>query len=208
MSYPPPVYLDAEGAASAAFRPADTPPDLRIGVKSRIGYLATGESTQGRFGLQRWDLAPIPNTPGAHFHRTMAESFFVLEGSVALYDGTRWIDAVPGCDRVRLSPSDEDMEGSFDSDVLVGDGRANNMLGQPGEDRFYGGGGEDVIDARDGVRDLSIQCGRGRAPKSGRRIVGRATGRSLSDAFDPAPALCAVAKHGHPVDGLGNATRD
>ena len=42
------------------------------------------------------------------------------------------------------------MEGSFDWDILVGDGRPNAMLGQPGADRFYGGGGEDVIDARDG----------------------------------------------------------
>ena len=45
------------------------------------------------------------------------------------------------------------MEGSFDNDVLIGDGRANSMLGQPGDDRFYGNGGEDMIDARDGVRD-------------------------------------------------------
>ncbi|MGE5282785.1 MAG: calcium-binding protein [Chloroflexota bacterium] len=105
-----------------------------------------------------------------------------------------WIDAVPGCHRVHLSPTDEDMEGSFGRDVLVGDGRANNMLGQPGEDSFYGGGGEDVIDARDGTRDKSIRCGRGRA-----------TGRALTDAFDPATSHCAITKHGRPVDGLGNA---
>ena len=35
------------------------------------------------------------------------------------------------------------------NDILIGDARDNAMLGQPGEDRFYGGGGEDVIDARD-----------------------------------------------------------
>ena len=46
------------------------------------------------------------------------------------------------------------MEGSFDWDVLIGDGRANSMLGQPGEDVFIGNGGDDVIDARDGVRDF------------------------------------------------------
>ena len=46
------------------------------------------------------------------------------------------------------------MEGSFDWDVLIGDGRANSMLGQPGEDVFFGNGGDDVIDARDGVRDF------------------------------------------------------
>jgi len=115
-----------------------------------------------------------------------------------------WIDAIPGCHKVHLSPTDEDMEGSFDWDVLVGDGRPNAILGQPGADRFYGGGGEDVIDARDGVRDFSIQCGRGSAPKPGRPIVGTATGRALTDPFDPSPALCEVAKHGHPVPGLGH----
>ena len=57
------------------------------------------------------------------------------------------------------------MEGSFDNDVLIGDGRANSMLGQPGEDVFFGNGGDDVIDARDGVRDFSIQCGRGQPPR-------------------------------------------
>ena len=118
-----------------------------------------------------------------------------------------WIDAIPGCHRVHLSPTEEDMEGSFDNDVLVGDGGPNAMLGQPGVDSFYGGGGEDVIDARDGVHDESIQCGRGRAPKPGRPVRGNASGRALTDPFDPAPVLCAIAKHGHPVPGLGKAAR-
>jgi Ca2+-binding RTX toxin-like protein len=115
-----------------------------------------------------------------------------------------WIDAIPGCHKVHLSLTDEDMEGSFDNDILVGDGSANAMLGQPGQDRFYGGGGEDVIDARDGERDLSIQCGRGWVAKSG-VVHGTPAGRALTDPFDPAPVLCKEAKHGHPVDGLGNA---
>lgn len=116
-----------------------------------------------------------------------------------------WIDAIPNCDRVHLSPTNEDMEGSFDWDVLVGDGRPNAMLGQPGADRFYGGGGDDVIDARDGTKDFSIQCGRGAAAKQGRPARGTSSGRALTDPFDPGTALCAITKHGHPVDGLGNA---
>jgi len=116
-----------------------------------------------------------------------------------------WIDAIRGCHRVHLSPTNEDMEGSFDNDILVGDGRANAILGQPGEDSFYGGGGDDVIDARDGVRDESIQCGPGRAPKPGKPIRGHAAGRAITDPFDPIPALCLISKHGHPVDGLGHA---
>jgi Ca2+-binding RTX toxin-like protein len=115
-----------------------------------------------------------------------------------------WIDAVQGCHPVHLSLTDEDMEGSFDNDVLIGDGRANAILGQPGVDRFYGGGGEDVIDARDGVHDESIQCGRGGAPKKGKPIVGTPAGRALTDPFDPAPVLCEESKHGHPVPGLGH----
>jgi Ca2+-binding RTX toxin-like protein len=119
-----------------------------------------------------------------------------------------WIDAVPHCHKVHLSVTDEDMEGSFDNDILVGDARPNAILGQPGKDSFYGGGGEDVIDARDGVRDESIQCGRGRAPKPGRPVRGQPSGRALTDAFDPATVLCAFSKHGHPVDGLGNAAKN
>jgi Ca2+-binding RTX toxin-like protein len=122
---------------------------------------------------------------------------------VSLAAGVAYIDVVKGCDRVHLSKTDEDMEGSFDNDVLIGDGRANSILGQPGADRFYGGGGDDVIDARDGVHDESIQCGRGKAPKPGKPIRGRPAGRALTDPFDPGPVLCGITKHGHPVPGLG-----
>ncbi len=114
-----------------------------------------------------------------------------------------WIDVIRGCHRVHLSRTDEDMEGSFDNDVLIGDGRANSMLGQPGADRFFGNGGEDVIDARDGVRDESIQCGPGRPPAPGKPARGGSTGRAITDSFDPLPVKCALTKHGRPVPGLG-----
>jgi Ca2+-binding RTX toxin-like protein len=116
-----------------------------------------------------------------------------------------WIDAIPNCRRVHLSPTNEDMEGSFDWDILIGDSRPNAILGQPGADWFYGGGGDDVIDARDGTRDFSIQCGGGGPTKKGRPIRGTTAGRALTDPFDPSTSLCAITKHGHPVDGLGNA---
>jgi hypothetical protein len=145
-----------------------------------------------------------PGRDDASFAETPAHPG-ILHVSFAVH--AAWIDAVRGCHRVHLSPTDEDMEGSFDYDVLVGDGGPNAMLGQPGVDSFYGGGGEDVIDARDGVRDESIQCGRGTAPKKGKPIRGRPSGRALTDPFDPSPVLCAIAKHGHPVPGLGQAAR-
>jgi len=150
-----------------------------------------GGALVGGPGRDDASFAETPGHPG------------VLHVSFAVH--AAWIDVVPGCHKVHLSPTDEDMEGSFDWDVLVGDGRANNMLGQPGADRFYGGGGEDVIDARDGTRDFSIQCGRGTAARSGRPAQGTSAGRALTDPFDPGPSLCDVTRHGHPVDGLGVA---
>jgi Ca2+-binding RTX toxin-like protein len=119
-----------------------------------------------------------------------------------------WIDEIKGCHKVHLSPTDEDMEGSFDWDVLIGDSRANSMLGQPGEDVFIGNGGDDVIDARDGVRDFSIQCGRGKPPtkkpngKGMTKPTGKPAGRALTDSFDPQPFNCATVTHGTPVPGL------
>jgi mannose-6-phosphate isomerase-like protein (cupin superfamily) len=59
-------------------------------------YLATGASTDGRFGLYRWDMGPSPSGPDAHMHRTISESFFVLSGTVRLYDGRVWRDGEPG----------------------------------------------------------------------------------------------------------------
>ncbi len=105
-----------------------------------------------------------------------------------------WIDVVRGCDSVRLDDSDEDMEGSFDNDVLIGDSGKNALLGQPGKDELYGNGGDDVIDARDGVRDFVIQCGR----------EGGSAGRALTDSFDPPTTACAIHKQGAPVAGLNN----
>jgi Ca2+-binding RTX toxin-like protein len=109
-----------------------------------------------------------------------------------------WIDVLmgKGCKPVRLDDSNEDMEGSFDNDVLIGDDGKNALLGQPGQDRLYGNGGDDVIDARDGVRDFVIQCG---------RRGGSPVGRALADSFDPSSTACAIHKHGEPVSGLNNS---
>jgi Ca2+-binding RTX toxin-like protein len=146
-----------------------------------------------------------PGRDDASFAETQAHPGLLI---ISFPKHSAWIDEVEGCRHVHLSRTNEDMEGSFDWDVLIGDGRANSMLGQPGEDVFIGNGGDDVIDARDGVRDFSIQCGRGRPPKkkpNGRGLTkptGKAAGRALTDSFDPEPFNCTVVKHGTPVPGL------
>lgn len=96
MSYPEPRYHGENGEVTAVLRPAGQDPELSMGGATSLGFLATGASTGGRFGLYRW--ASPAKTPGArpHFHRTMSESFFVLSGTMTLFDGERWIEASAG----------------------------------------------------------------------------------------------------------------
>jgi Ca2+-binding RTX toxin-like protein len=153
-----------------------------------------------------------PGKDDASFAETQAHPGLLI---ISFPKNAAWVDEIKGCDSVRLDDSNEDMEGSFDWDVLIGDSGPNAMLGQPGADRFYGNGGDDIIDARDGVRDFSIQCGKGEPPKEitsrgkgGRKVThetkgtGKAAGRAITDSFDPPPYNCTYVKYGEPVPGL------
>lgn len=95
MSYPP-IRHSGPGTTDATFRPASTPPELPFVAGGSASYLATAASTGGEYGLFRWDMSESPGGPDAHFHRTMSESFFVLDGVVLLYDGRRWLEGRPG----------------------------------------------------------------------------------------------------------------
>jgi mannose-6-phosphate isomerase-like protein (cupin superfamily) len=97
LSYPEPRYHGEGGEVSATYRPADHTPELVNPVNgTTVGYLATGASTDGLFGLYRYEMGPAPGGPGPHFHRTIAESFYVLGGSLLVYDGRRWVETRPG----------------------------------------------------------------------------------------------------------------
>ncbi|MFF7179434.1 cupin domain-containing protein [Streptomyces sp. NPDC008121] len=96
MSYPPPRYHGDDGEISAAFRPAGAPAELTVSNGTRTHYLATTASTGGEFGLYRVDMTPKAGGPSTHFHRTISESFFILDGTVRLYDGAQWVDATKG----------------------------------------------------------------------------------------------------------------
>jgi mannose-6-phosphate isomerase-like protein (cupin superfamily) len=95
MSYPHPRYLADGGEVSATARPAGAQPDLVLPV-TNVHYLATGTSTGGDFGLYRWEMTGPPSGPAPHFHRSITESFYVLSGTVQLYDGAAWTDATAG----------------------------------------------------------------------------------------------------------------
>jgi mannose-6-phosphate isomerase-like protein (cupin superfamily) len=94
--YPPPTYLGDHGEVSAALRRADADPELTYRNGGTVSYLATTESTAGQFGLYRWDFGTAVSGPDPHFHRSISETFFILSGTVRVYDGREWLDARAG----------------------------------------------------------------------------------------------------------------
>ena len=96
MSYPEPRYLGDTGEVSGVLRPDGHEPELTYPSGGTVDYLMTGASSDGDFGLYRWNFGPEESGPGPHFHKTISESFFVLSGTVRLYDGERWIDGTRG----------------------------------------------------------------------------------------------------------------
>lgn len=96
MSYPDPKYLGETGEVSAVLRPHDSKPDLSNPTGATVEYLATGAGTSGEFGLYRWNFGPEASGPDPHFHRTISESFFILTGTVRLYNGEEWVETRPG----------------------------------------------------------------------------------------------------------------
>lgn len=103
MSYPRPRYLGDSGESTASYRPANHEPELVYANGTRVHYLATGAGTDGDFGLYRWEMGPTRSGPDPHFHRSISESFYVLAGTVSIYDGTGWLPAAPG-DFVHVPP--------------------------------------------------------------------------------------------------------
>ncbi len=57
---------------------------------------ATAETTNGKFCLiEQWDTPPGFATP-LHMHNREDESFYVIEGEVAVICGGKWLKAGPG----------------------------------------------------------------------------------------------------------------
>ena len=59
-------------------------------------YLLTGPQSAGKLGIYRWTFGEHESGPDAHFHKSIAELFYVLEGEVRLYDGHGWQEAGAG----------------------------------------------------------------------------------------------------------------
>ena len=97
MSYPPQIFTARDPEASAWVHRHDAEPDLVYeGSGNRVTYLATGAATGGTYGLYRWEFGGPVTGPGPHFHRTLTESFYVLDGTVTIHDGRAWVKCGPG----------------------------------------------------------------------------------------------------------------
>lgn len=95
-AYPPPLYAGDGGEVGGRLRRGDVQPELSHASGGACSYLATGATTNGEFGLYRWEMGVTPSGPDPHFHRSISESFYVLAGTVNLYDGAAWVEAGPG----------------------------------------------------------------------------------------------------------------
>lgn len=96
LVYPAAVHAGDKGLVNATLQRADAPADLTYRSGGTVHYLATRSSTNGQYGLYRWSMAAEPSGPEPHFHRSISEAFYVLTGTIRLYDGRDWVDGDPG----------------------------------------------------------------------------------------------------------------
>ena len=83
------------GEISAVYRP-DGSVDGVVRPKSAVRFVAPGSVTEGRYSLFRWDMQPQAGGPEPHFHRTFSEAFYIMSGTVRLYNGREWEEAQAG----------------------------------------------------------------------------------------------------------------
>jgi mannose-6-phosphate isomerase-like protein (cupin superfamily) len=74
------------------------PGDGRSYPMGRISALfkADGDETAKRYSISEWWLEPNTQGPGAHSHDEEDCIFYVIEGTMSILLGDRWIDAPKG----------------------------------------------------------------------------------------------------------------
>ncbi len=88
-------YEGKGGEVNAVYRQRVAFPPL-VSSRSSVEFAAPGSVTRNEFGLFRWEMKPHAGGPAAHFHRTFSESFYILSGTVRLFDGSAWVEATTG----------------------------------------------------------------------------------------------------------------
>jgi mannose-6-phosphate isomerase-like protein (cupin superfamily) len=59
-------------------------------------FKADGDETAGRYSISEWWLEPNTQGPGAHAHEREDCIFYVIEGTMSILVGERWIEAAKG----------------------------------------------------------------------------------------------------------------
>ncbi len=59
-------------------------------------FKADENETDERYSISEWWLKPLSGGPGAHQHEANDEVFYVLEGTVSILIGDKWIAAEKG----------------------------------------------------------------------------------------------------------------
>jgi len=88
--------MSFDSELSARFRPVAEAQTIgfRSGTVARL--IAPGSVTNNDFGLFRWEMPGRTGGASPHFHRNISESFYVLSGTVRLFNGAQWVDATAG----------------------------------------------------------------------------------------------------------------
>src|SRR5262245_35774754 len=58
-------------------------------------FKADGTETDGGYSISEWWLEPNTTGPGPHSHPE-DDIFYVLEGTMSVFVGDRWVDGTPG----------------------------------------------------------------------------------------------------------------
>lgn len=59
-------------------------------------FMADGSETNERYSVSLWWIEGRSGGPGAHFHESNDEIFYVIEGTASLLIGDAWIEAAAG----------------------------------------------------------------------------------------------------------------
>ncbi len=89
-------YTKDAGEVSARYRPGGEVPSVTYPSGTHVVFTAPGSATNGQYGLFEWNMTGTRGGADPHFHKTFSESFYVMEGTVRLFNGETWIDATKG----------------------------------------------------------------------------------------------------------------
>ena len=80
-------YSKDVGEVSARYRPAGEVPSVTYPAGTHVVFTAPGSATNGQYGLFEWNMTGTRGGADPHFHKTFSESFYVMEGTVRLFNG-------------------------------------------------------------------------------------------------------------------------